>query len=219
MLNSEESNQRATANETVIEEQFKSLNSLVKPLDSKSSKRKRPDFLISNSCGPQMLCEVKTIDSGGYMHDKGVHVSTRDETLGKFECPVSLTKIDERLANAVQKYKALVEDDSRCTTLPLLVAFFFDQLAEFLPFHPLSIKKRDERFPEVSGILTIKEDVVMPTDVKNLSVEERGRYLEKLALKDDLLHTKHFVLLQNEAALRKVPQDFERQCHRYRLTL
>jgi hypothetical protein len=59
----------------------------------------------------------------------------------------------------------------------------------------------------------------MPTDVKNLSVEERGRYLEKLALNDDLLHTKHFVLLQNEAALRKVPQDFERQCHRYRLTL
>jgi hypothetical protein len=219
MLNSEESNQRATANETVVEEQFKSLNYLVKPLDSKSSKRKRPDFLISNSRGLQMLCEVKTIDSGGYMHDKGVHVSTRDETLGKFECPVSLTKIDERLANAVQKYKALVEDDSRCATLPLLVAFFFDQLAEFLPFHPLSIKKRDERFPEVSGILTIKEDVVMPTDVKNLSVEERGRYLEKLALKDDLLHTKHFVLLQNEAALRKVPQDFERQCHRYRLTL
>jgi hypothetical protein len=219
MLNSEESNQRATANETVVEEQFKSLNYLVKPLDSKSSKRKRPDFLISNSCGLQMLCEVKTIDSGGYMHDKGVHVSTRDETLGKFECPVSLTKIDERLANAVQKYKALVEDDSRCATLPLLVAFFFDQLAEFLPFHPLSIKKRDERFPEVSGILTIKEDVVMPTDVKNLSDEERGRYLEKLALKDDLLHTKHFVLLQNEAALRKVPQDFERQCHRYRLTL
>jgi hypothetical protein len=40
-----------------------------------------------------MLCEVKTIDSGGYMHDKGVHVSTRDQTLGKFECPVRLKTI------------------------------------------------------------------------------------------------------------------------------
>src|SRR6476661_2015943 len=122
MLNSEESNQRATANEAVVKEQFKSLNYLVKRLDPKSSKRKRPDFLISNSCGPQMRCEVKTIDSGGYMHDKGVHLSTRDETLEKFEYPVSLTKIDESLANAVQKYKALVEDDSSCATLPLLVA-------------------------------------------------------------------------------------------------
>lgn len=163
MLNSEESNQRATENEAAVAEQFKSLNYLVKRLDPKSSKRKRPDFLISNSCGPQMLCEVKTIHSGGYMHDKGVHVSTRDETPGEFERTVSLRKIDEDLANAVQKYKALVKDDSSCATLPLLVAFFFDQLAEFLPFHPLSIGKRDERFPEVSGILTIKEDVAMPT--------------------------------------------------------
>jgi hypothetical protein len=212
MLNSEESNQRATENEAVVEEQFKSLKYLVKRLDPKSSKRKRPDFLVSNSCGPQMLCEVKTIDSGGYMHDKGVHISTRDETLGKFECPVSLKKIDDNLAIAAQKYKALVEDDSSCATLPLLVAFFFDQLVEFLPLHRLSIEKRDERFPEVSGILTIKEDVVMPQDFKNLSRKEQERCLEKLALEDDLPHTKDFVLLQNEAALRKVPQDFERQC-------
>ncbi len=212
MLNFDESNQRATANEAIVEEQFKSLNYLVKRLDPKSSKRKRPDFRISNSLGPQMLCEVKTIDSGGYMHDKGVFVSTRDQTLGKFECPVSLKKIDENLAIAVGKYNALVEDDPSSADLPLLVAFFFDQLAEFLPFHRLSIEKRDERFPEVSGILTIQDDVVMPTDFKNLSHEEQGRYLEKLALEDDLPHTKDFVLLENEAALRKVPPDFERQC-------
>jgi hypothetical protein len=159
-----------------------------------------------------MLCEVKTIDSGGYMHDKGVHVSTQDETLGEFKCSVSLRKIDEKLANAVGKYNALVENDSSVADLPLLVAFFFDQLAEFLPFHRLAFEKRDERFPEVSGILTIKEDVVMPTDFKNLSHEQQGRYLEKLASEDDLPHTKDLVLLQNEAALRKVPPDFERQC-------
>jgi len=215
MLNSDESNQRATANEAVVEEQFKNLNYLVKRLDSKSSKRRRPDFLISNSLGPQMLCEVKTIDSGGYMHDKGVHVSTRDQTLGKFECPVSLRKIDENLAIAVGKYNALVEDDPSSADLPLLVAFFFDQLAEFLPFHRLSIEKRDERFPEVSGILTIEENVVMAPDFKKLSYEKQGRYLEKLALEDDLPHTKDFVLLENEAALRKVPPDFERQCLAY----
>ena len=212
MLNSEESNRRSDKNEADVKEQFEKLGYVVEKLDRKASKGRRPDFLISNSSGPQMLCEVKTIDSGGYMHDKGVHVSTQDETLGEFKCSVSLRKIDEKLANAVGKYNALVEDDSSVADLPLLVAFFFDQLAEFLPFHRLSFEKRDERFPEISGILTIKEDVVMPTDFKNLSHEQQGRYLEKLASEDDLPHTKDLVLLQNEAPLRKVPPDFERQC-------
>jgi hypothetical protein len=112
----------------------------------------------------------------------------------------------------------LVEDDPSSATLPLVVAFFFDQLAEFLPFYPRTfgdhLQTPDEFSPfrEVSGILTIKEDVVMPTDFENLSHEEQGRYLEKLALENDLPHTKDFVLLQNEAALRKIPPDFERQC-------
>jgi hypothetical protein len=187
---------------------------LVKRLDGKSSKRRRPDFLISNSSGPQMLCEVKTIDSSGYMHDKGVHVSTQDETLGEFKCSVSLRKIDENLANAVGKYNALVEDDSRVADLPLLAAFFFDALAEFLPFHRLSFDKRDERFPEVSGILTIKYDTERDKAFDKLSDEEKERYLKNPKLMDDDLppSSKDFVLLQNEAALRKVPGDFERQC-------
>jgi hypothetical protein len=214
MLNSEESNQRATANEAVVEEQFKNLNYLVKRLDGKSSKRRRPDFLISNSSGPHMLCEVKTIDSGGYMHDKGVHVSTRDETLAEFKCSVSLRKIDENLAIAVGKYNALVEDDSSVADLPLLVAFFFDALAKFLPFHRLSSDKRDERFPEVSGILTIKYDAERDKAFDRLSDQEKKRYLKNPELMDDdlLPRSKDFVLLQNEAALRKLPPDFERQC-------
>jgi hypothetical protein len=218
MLNSEESNRRSDKNETDVKEQFEKLGYVVEKLDRKASKGRRPDFLISDRAGrPQILCEVKTVDSGGYLQDKedkrkGFWVSTHDDKLGKFECPVSLRKINDGLAAAVDKRDALVKDDSSFADLPLLVAFFFDQLAEFLPFHRLSFEKRDERFPEVSGILTIKEDVVMPTDFKNLSHEHQGRYLEKLASEDDLPHTKDFVLLQNEAALRKVPPDFERQC-------
>src|SRR5439155_9591409 len=153
---------------------------------------------------PQMLCEVKTIDSGGYMRDKGVFVSTRDQTLGKFECPVSLKKIDENLAIAVGKYNALVENDPSSADLPLLVAFFFDQLAEFLPFHRLSFDKRDERFPEVSGILTVKYDAERDKAFDKLSDEEKERYLKNPELMDDDLppRSKDFVLLQNEAALR-----------------
>jgi hypothetical protein len=115
--------------------------------------------------------------------------------------------LEGEVLRKLHKRDALVEDDSSYADLPLLVAFFFDQLAEFLPFYPLSFNEH------VSGILTIKEDVVMPTAFKKLSPEEQGRYLEKLALDDDQPPSStDFVLLQNEAALRKVPRDFERQC-------
>jgi len=178
----------------------------------RNNKRARPDFLVSRSGRPQMLCEVKTIDSGGYMHDKGVHVSTLDENLGKFECPIDLTKIDECLADAVRKRKALVEDDARFADLPLLVAFFFDLLAEYLPFYPHSFDERDERFREVSGILTIKDDVEMTKAFDKLSDEEKKRRLETGDATGLPPNSKDFALLQNEAALRVVPKDFERQC-------
>jgi hypothetical protein len=108
----------------------------------------------------------------------------------------------------------LVEHDSSYADLPLLVAFFFDQLAEFLPFHRLSFDERDERFPEVSGILTIRYDAERDKAFDKLSDEEKERYLKNPQLMDDELPptSKDFVLLQNEAALRAVPKDFARLC-------
>jgi hypothetical protein len=215
MLNSKESNQRATANEAVVDEQFKNLNYLVKRLDSKSSKRRRPDFLISNSSGPQMLCEVKTIAAAAYMpdkedKDKGIHVSTLDETLRKFRVDVEpIKKIDERLVKAVRQRDALIADFPKLEPLPFLVAIFFDPFADdFLYFYPSTFNK------DVSGILTIKEDVARNKAFDKLSDEEKERYLKNPKLMDDDLppSSMDFVLLQNEAALRKVPRDFERQC-------
>jgi hypothetical protein len=56
MLDSHESNRRSDNNEAVVKEQFEKLNYVVKKLDRKGSKGRRPDFLISNSSGvPQML--------------------------------------------------------------------------------------------------------------------------------------------------------------------
>jgi hypothetical protein len=212
MLDSKESNRRSDNNEAAVKEQFENLGYVVDKLDGKASKGRRPDFLISDRARQrQLLCEVKTVDSGGYLHDKGVHVSTHDETLGKFKCRVSLRKIDDNLANAVRKRDALVEHDSRFADLPLLVAFFFDPLAEFLPFHPLSFDKRDDRFPEVSGILTIKEDVVVPESFETLSHKEKGEFLRN-ALPSGLPRRTDFVLVKNNAALRVVPQDFARLC-------
>ena len=74
MLDSKESKRRSAANEEAVKEQFEKLRYSVQRLDTESSKRKRPDFLVSNTAGcPQLLCEVKTVDSGGFPRDKSVH--------------------------------------------------------------------------------------------------------------------------------------------------
>jgi hypothetical protein len=221
MINSEESNPRSAENEAVVKEQFENLKYLVKRLDHRKSKRRRPDFLISNSSGPQMLCEIKTVDSGGYPRDKtvygvqDVHISTLDDKFrGQFRnIPINLSKIDEGLADAIDKRKALVEDNSSFAHLPLLVAFFFDFFAEYLPFYPRSFDERDERFREVSGILTIELDVARTKAFEQLSSEEQKRCLRSPELMTDLPpHSKDFALVRNKAARRKVPPEFQIQC-------
>src|SRR6266550_7685431 len=112
MLNSETLNQVATANEAVVKKQFNKLRYSVRRLD-RNAKRPRPDFLISNRVGrPEMLCEVKTVHSAGYLPDRDAHVSMLDGTLcdtGVFENQIDLTKISDNLADAVRKRNALAE--------------------------------------------------------------------------------------------------------------
>jgi hypothetical protein len=230
MINPKASNQRSDANEAVVKEQFEKLNYMVKKLDRKGSKGRRPDFLISNSAGvPQMLCEVKTVDSAFYPRDKKkygvehVHISTLDDKcFGSFRnIPIDGSAVERQLADAVGKREALIKDEPQFANLPLLVAFFFDQLAtEYLP--PF-----DERFREVSGILTIVEDVKRNKAFGKLSDEEQEQHLRaELAeldrarltgttpkFDDDLPpRSKDFVLVPNEAALLPVPEDFARLC-------
>jgi hypothetical protein len=159
MLNSNESNQIADAYETAVRKQFKKLGYVVKKLDRKS-KRPRPDYLISDRGGcRQMLCEVKAVLSGGYLPDRRANVSMRDENLadtGPFTSEIDLTGISDGLADAVRKRRELVRDDSSFANLPLLVAFYFDPLADHLHCYPRTF---DEN---ISGGLTIKDDVVVP---------------------------------------------------------
>jgi hypothetical protein len=230
MINPKASNQRSDANERVVKEQFEKLNCVVKKLDRKASKGRRPDFLISNSAGrPQILCEVKTVDSAFYPRDKKkygvehVHVSTLDDKFRGFfqNIPIDGRAIEKHLADAVDKREALIKDEPQFATLPLLVAFFFDQLAtEYLP--PF-----DERFREVSGILMIAEDVERKKAFRKLTDEQQKRHLRAEAAEldrakltgttpqlDDELppHSKDFVLVPNKTAVRPVPEDFARLC-------
>jgi len=227
MLDSKESKRRSAANEEAVKEQFEKLRYIVRRLDTESSKRKRPDFLASSTAGrPQLLCEVKTVDSGGFPRDKSVHgveyvhISTLDDKLRDFRnIPIDRSKIDNGLASAVNKRAVLVADDPSLKDVPLPVAFFFDQLADYLFSYPrtfgqhLQIAGEELPFREVSGILTIEEDVARKKAFAELSDEQQKRHVEARSTNDDLPpRSKDFVLVKNDAALRVIPNDFERLC-------
>jgi hypothetical protein len=112
MLDSKALNQITAANEASVEKQFNKLRYSVSRLD-RNAKSPRPDFLISNRAGrPEMLCEVKTVYSAGYLPDRDAHISMLDEKLhdtGMFENRIDLTRISDNLANAVRKRNALVK--------------------------------------------------------------------------------------------------------------
>jgi hypothetical protein len=203
-------NRIAAAHEKVVEKRFKKLNYSVKKLDSKKSKRPRPDWLVSNSSGPQILCEVKTVFSAGYLQDKNIYVSTHEQGLcnfGVIESKIDLTKINDCLSDAVHKRSALVFDHSSFTNLPLLVAFFFDAFADFLPFYPRTMDQ------DISGILTIEIDATLTKKFEKLSVEEQELRLRTGFAAGLPPNSKGFVLVRNKIARRRVPRDFQLRCH------
>ena len=209
MLNSKTLNQIAAANEAVVEKQFDKLRYSVRRLD-RNAKSPRPDFLISNRVGrPEMLCEVKTVHSAGYLPDRDAHISMLDEKLcdtGVFENQIDLTRISDNLADAVRKRNALVKDEPNFTDLPLLVAFFFDPFADYLVCYPRTFD------PEVSGILTIEKDIARTKAFGQLSIDEQERRLRTGRMNDLPPNSKDFVLIRNKAARRSVSRDFQDQC-------
>ena len=213
MLNSKALNQITAANEAIVEKQFNKLRYSVSRLD-RNAKSPRPDFLISNRAGrPEMLCEVKTVHSAGYLPDRDAHISMLDEKLhdtGVFENQIDLTRTSDNLANAVRKRNALVKDRPNFAGLPLLVAFFFDFFADQLVCYPRSFD------PEVSGILTIEKDIARTKAFGQLSVDEQERHLRTRRMNDLPPNSKDFVLIRNKAARRGVPRDFQDRCFRER---
>jgi len=204
-------NRIALANEAIVEKQFEKLNYSVKRLDLQKE-RPRPDWLVLDPFGPQMLCEVKTVFSGGYLPDRDIHASTHDQRIynsGVLETEIDLTKIDHYLSDAVRKRSALVADIPDLQNVPFLVAFFFDFFADFLPFYP---RKMDERFQDISGILTVERDVARTHAFEKLDVEEQELRL-KTGLESGLPpNSKDFVLVRNKTACRRVPKDFQLLC-------
>jgi hypothetical protein len=208
MLNQKILGAIATRNEAVVKKQFEKLGYLVRRLD-RNAKGKRPDFLISRADGPEMLCEVKTVHSAGYLPDRDAHISMLDEKLhnaGVLENQIDLTRISDNLANAVRKRIALVKDHPNFAGLPLLVAFFFDFFADHLVCYPRSFN------PEVSGILTIEKDIARTKAFEKLSEEQQEQILRTQNAAGLPPESKKFALVRNKAASRPVPTDFQYQC-------
>ena len=200
-MNEENVNHEAAENEAKVKKQFEKLKYSVKQLD-RNNENRRPDFLISNSSGPQMLCEVKTINSAG------CGVSTRNESLKDFQIPVDRIQkqIDERIEDAADQRAKLVKDCQQFEHLPFLVAFFFDPLVS-LDVYPRSFNK------DVSGILTINDDVAMGKVFDGLSRDEQRRRLKTEDATGLPPNSKDFGLVRNKAAVRKVTKVSQTQCH------
>jgi len=210
MLDPKRSNEIAAANEAAVAKQFTKLGYLVERLDRKSSKRARPDFLISDAAGcPHMLCEVKTVLSAGYLPDRHAHVSMQDEGLcdtGVFSTTIDLRDIEECLASAVRKRAALISDEPRFADLPLLVAFSFDFYADFLHCYP---RRMDEN---ISGILTIEANIAQQKVIDKFSHEELERRCRDGDESGLPPPSEDFVLVRNKAAARTVPEHFQLCC-------
>jgi hypothetical protein len=200
-MDREAANLEALDNEAKIRKQFEKLRYSVTRLDRNNDNR-RPDFLISDSAGRAlMLCEVKTINSAG------CGVSTRNENLTAFQIPVDRIQkqIDDRMENASDQRAELIKESPEFERLPFLVALVLDFLVD-LHVYSRTFNK------DVSGILTIDPDVALGKAFGELSTEEQERRLKTGDASGLPPNSKHFRLVRNKAARRKVPNDFQNQC-------
>jgi hypothetical protein len=210
MMNSSRLQRIALANESVIENRFKRLNYKTKRLDLHGPKS-RPDFLIFDASGPQLICEVKTVFSTGFISGRNAHISTHDPKLldtGTFHNQIDFRKIDDNLFDAVRKYRCLIDDCPEFEVLPFAVAFFFDFFADYFDYYP----RRMDRFPEVSGILKIVEDRAIEQIARKMTSVELERRIKASDLSGLPPSSKDFLLVENQCANLRLPRHFVMDC-------
>ena len=204
--------QESRYNEDIVEKRFKSLRLVPERLD-RQGPRSRPEFLVSDSSGPLLTCEVKTIFSGGFFADRNAHASTEDPALlntGVFSTGIDFGRIRDNLRDAERKYRCLIEDRPSLQALPLLVVFFFDPFADFFDLYP----SRMEEFPEVSGIARVISDHAIRQVAEKMSLNEIKARIEAGSMRGLPASSKEFLLVQNECAINPLPDYFVEMCIR-----
>ncbi len=200
----------ALQNEKIAEKRFKKLGLRVERLDYQGP-RKRPEFLVWEDAGPLLVCEVRTIFSGGYRADRGAHISTEDPALldtGVFARDITFEKIEEDLAAAVAKYRALLEDRPQLAGLPLVVVFFIDFFANDFDLYPRDMPT----FPEISGIMRVELSHEIRRAAEGLSLEELAKRIESGSMEGMPPPSKTFRVVPNTTAKNPLPQHFLDRC-------
>lgn len=200
----------ARYHEKVAEKRFKKMGYTVQWLDTQGP-RKRPEFLVENTAGPLLICEVKTQFSGGYLRNRGAHISTEDPALpntGMFSWDIDFGPMYHDLSDAVGKYNHLVEDRPDLAGTPLLVIFFFDELADIFDFFPA----RMEEHPDVSAIAVIEINHAIRQKQDSMSLEELEGVMKSGVMKGFPPPSKELRLVLNEVASRPLPTHFVDSC-------
>ncbi|MEQ1935468.1 MAG: hypothetical protein ABL962_16535 [Fimbriimonadaceae bacterium] len=221
MFDSDRINELSKQNEAVAEKRFKKMGYTAKPLDIRGP-RKRPEFLIEKADTVAMLCEVKSIFSGGYIKDAGVHFSTQDPEMhlpaavpGKpppvlIGLEIDFSRMEDDLANAVEKYKETVSDMPALAGVPYVVVFFFDPFADNWDLFPAAMS----RFPEVSAILRVVKDADIRDAAQAMDYDE----LEERALTQNLKglpnNSKEFEIIENSSATVRLEREFVNLCRK-----
>lgn len=200
----------AFRNEEVAKKRLKKMGLRVERLDHQGP-RKRPEFLVLDSTGPMLICEVKTIFSAGFLGDRSAHISTHDPALldtEEFSREISFQKMEENLDAAVGKFRTLVEDRPELAGIPLVVIFFFDFFANDFDFFHRDMPK----FPDISGIMRVEVDHEIRRASEKLSLEGLRRQIESRSKKGMPPPSKGFRLVVNTSAKHPLPGHFVDSC-------
>jgi len=216
MISSAHAKAVSDENEEIVAKRFKRIGLTPIRLDKvgkrKRPERKRPDFLVNDGAAqPVLICEVKTILSGGSVKDKKFLASTADPDLidkGAFVFDIDFTDMDNTLANAVGKYRELIEDRPDLARVPLVVAFFFDVFADHFDLYRADM----DRFKDVAGILKVERDHLIDAVAKKMSRGDLEARIESQSMTGMPPNTKAFRLLENSCARLTLPRDFVARC-------
>lgn len=196
------------SNESVAEKRFRKMGLQVLRLD-RQGPRSRPEFLVSDSSGPLLLSEVKTIVSAGYLSNRNAHASTLDSDLpGTESFGMAIDMREDVLANAVWKYRCTVSDIPGLVGIPFAVVLFQDFYADHFTLFP----PRMDSFPEISGLLKVVKDDARDQAMRKMSMEELRRRGATGCMKGLPPSRKEFCLIKNECAANPLPGHIVARC-------
>ena len=170
----------SNANEKKTEKRFKKLGYSFVKLDIDNNSKK-PDYLVfDNLKTPIFLCEVKTINSAGIIHDTNYQASTYDSdwALNGLPCslPDPLRKIENVLVHARSQYIEYVKANSSHKFLPFVVALFPDFFVECLEMIPCDLFGINE----ISAVIQIEKDHERKKIVAPMSLSEIINYMNNI---------------------------------------